>query len=84
MKIIILTICLFLASCAPEIVNKPVEVDVAVPVDCKVATIEHPAWATNGLQASATVYEKVQAILAELMQRIAYSEALEAANASCQ
>lgn len=61
----------------------PEKVLVPVSVPCRVVKPKEPKWATAGLKADASIWEKVQALLAERRQRIAYEAVLNAAIESC-
>lgn len=75
-------LCLLLAGCATQ--PRLERVEVPVPVPCRVAVPDHPVFATEGLPASAGIWEQAKALLAERQQRIAYEAKLEAAAKACQ
>jgi PBP1b-binding outer membrane lipoprotein LpoB len=81
-------LALLLSGCAatqsPQIVYKPVEVQVPVAVPCKIQAPDVPKWALDSVSPGADVYVKGRALVAELQQRIAYEKELLAAVASCQ
>lgn len=84
---IYLFLVLLLTGCAtpePQIVYRPVEVQIPVAVPCKVDAPVVPQWARAGVSPDADLYTKGRAIIAELQQRIAYEIELLAAVASCQ
>ena len=83
MRILSLALCLFLCACGTQIVYKPVPVDVAVPVPCKIAPVASPAWPTDSVGPDASMFEKARAALAELILRRGYEAQLEAATKSC-
>ncbi|AVA33382.1 hypothetical protein RN01_22480 [Cupriavidus sp. SHE] len=80
-----LMLCLLLAGCAaPQVVEKPVEVKVPVPVPCKTAEIPEPDWPLAKVAATASDFEWFKAALAELALRAGYEARLKAAVAACQ
>lgn len=80
----VLILCLLLAGCAPQVVEKPVEVKVPVPVPCKTAEIPEPDWPLAKVAGTASDFEWFQAALAELALRVGYEVRLKAAVAACQ
>lgn len=82
-----LVAALFVTGCAaqePLVAYKTVEVQVPVAVPCKVAAPDVPKWALDAVPATADIFVKGRAMVAELQQRIAYEGELIAAVASCQ
>ena len=79
-------LCLLLTGCAnaPQVIEKPVEVKVPVPVPCKVPEIPEPTWPTAGIQPSASDFEFYRAALAELKMRVGYELRLRAAISACR
>lgn len=78
-------ISLCLAACAsPEIVYKPVPVDVPVQVPCHAPDVVAPAWPTASITAQTPFFQQVQAVLAELKLRKGYEGSLTAALGVCQ
>lgn len=75
-----LLIALLLTGCATP---APERVLVPVPVPCRVELPAEPAWATDGLPASAPLWDLARALLAERQQRIGYEAQLRAALESC-
>ena len=75
---------LLLASCAPEIVNKPYPVEVPVAVRCHVGAVPRPQFAEEAIRPSDSLYDKVKALLVTNEQRKSYELKLEANNRSCQ
>lgn len=77
-----------LAGCGtvePRTIIKTIEVKVpGLPVPCRVKPVEKPAFALDAAKTSDKLYPKGRAALAELKQRQAYEEKLEAAVKSCQ
>lgn len=80
--------CLVLAACGtvvPQTIVRTVEVKVpGLPVPCRVEPIPKPVFALVAARKSDALYPKGIAVLAELQQRKAYEEKLEAAVKSCQ
>jgi len=81
----VLILCLLLAGCAaPQVVEKPVEVKVPVPVPCKTAEIPEPDWPLAKVSDTASDFDWFKAALAELALRAGYEVRLKAAVAACQ
>lgn len=80
--------CLVLVACGtvePQTIVRTVEVKVpGLPVPCRVEPIPKPLFALDAAKKSDALYPKGSAVLAELQQRKAYEEKLEAAVKSCQ
>lgn len=79
-------LCLLLAGCAsaPEVIEKPVEVKVPVPVPCKAPDIPVPAWPLAIVAPSASDFDFFKAALAEVELRKGYEARLRAALYACQ
>lgn len=79
-------LCLLLAGCAnaPQIIEKPVEVKVPVPVPCKAPDVPVPAWPLAAVQPSASDFDFYKAALAEIKLREGYETRLRAALSACQ
>lgn len=79
-------LCLLLAGCAsaPQVIEKPVEVKVPVPVDCKVPDVPVPAWPLAAVPPSASDFDFYKAALAEVRLREGYEARLLAALGACQ
>jgi hypothetical protein len=83
--------CLLLAGCA---VGAPAVVKIKVPVavPCVIATIDRPDFAVDalpvdppaGMSRSDFVWEQMNALRADRLQRKSYEELIEAALRSCQ
>lgn len=78
-----------LAGCksAPTTITSPPvvhEVQVPVSVPCKTETPTKPAFAVDALPLGADIWEQMQALRAERIQRKGYERELEAAVAACQ
>lgn len=87
MKLAALVLAVALAGCAttpPEPEIRTVTVDRPIPVPCRVAVPEEPAWAMDAIAPGADVDALMAAALAELEQRIGYEIRLLAALASCR
>jgi len=81
----VMILCLLLAGCAaPQVVEKPVEVKVPVPVPCTTAEISEPDWPLAKVPETASDFEWFKAALAELALRAGYEARLKAAVAACQ
>ena len=78
--------CFVLSSCAsaPQVIEKPVEVKVPVPVECKAPDVPVPAWPLAAVPDSATDFNFYKAALAEIKLREGYEARLLAALAACQ
>ena len=59
-------LCMVLAGCAsaPQVIEKPVEVKVPVPVACKAHDVPVPAWPLEAVPASASDFDFFKAALA--------------------
>jgi hypothetical protein len=79
-------LCLLLAGCAsaPQIIEKPVEVKVPVPVPCKAPDVPVPAWPLAAVTPSASDFDFYKAALAEIELRKGYEARLLAALSGCQ
>ena len=79
-------LCLLLAGCAsaPQVIEKPVEVKVPVPVPCKAPDVPVPAWPLDAIKAADTDFTFYQAALAEIALRKGYEARLRAALVICQ
>lgn len=76
---------LALAGCAdPQIIYKPVPVNVPVAVPCKVAAIAKPHFMTSDITKDSGYEEKTRALVVTEKTRQAYEIMLEAAVKSCQ
>lgn len=85
MKILALMVSLCLSACAdPEIVYKPVPVDVPVQVPCHAPDVVAPAWPTANVTAQTPFFQQLQAVLAELKLRAGYEAKLAAAANACK
>ena len=78
--------CLLLSGCAsaPQVIEKPVEVKVPVPVPCNAPEIAVPAWPLASVPASASDFDFFKAALAEIELRTGYEARLLAALGACQ
>jgi len=79
-------LCLLLAGCAnaPQVIEKPVEVKVPVPVPCKAPDVPVPAWPLAAVPSSASDFDFYKVALAEVELRKGYEARLRAALAACQ
>jgi hypothetical protein len=79
-------LCLLLAGCAsaPQVIEKPVEVKVPIPVPCKAPEIPVPAWPLPAVPPSASDFDFYKAALAEIRLREGYEARLLAALGACQ
>ncbi|MFX3545010.1 hypothetical protein [Ralstonia mannitolilytica] len=79
-------LCMVLAGCAsaPQVIEKPVEVKVPVPVACKAHDVPVPAWPLEAVPASASDFDFFKAALAEIELRKGYEARLLAALGACQ
>jgi hypothetical protein len=76
---------LALAGCGTtQIVYRPVPVNIPVPIPCKIAPVEAPAWPTASLPPKASLFDRAKAVLAELKLRQGYEGRLAAAVKACQ
>jgi hypothetical protein len=75
-----------LAGCAtvPEPEIRTVTVDKPIPVPCRVAMPEEPAWAMDAIAPDADIDTLMAAAIAELEQRVGYEIRLKAAIATCK
>ena len=81
----LLIAALVLSACAaPEIVYKPVPVDVPMQVPCHAPDVVAPAWPTASITAQTPFFQQVQAVLAELKLRVGYEAKLAAAANACK
>ena len=80
----ILAILATLSGCAPEIVNKPFAVNMAVPVKCHVRKVPKPVFAVDQVAPSDSMFDKVKALIVANEQHKSYEVKLEAVNKSCQ
>jgi len=64
-------------------VVQPVEVKVPVPVPCRVAMPERPAFAVDTLAIGAGIWAQMLALRADRLQRKGYEAELEAAARTC-
>jgi hypothetical protein len=78
-------LCLLLAGCAsaPQVIEKPVEVQIPVPVPCKVPDTPAPAWPLASVPVSASDFDFFKAALAEIELRKGYEARLLAALGAC-
>ncbi|PKN07952.1 MAG: hypothetical protein CVU73_11185 [Deltaproteobacteria bacterium HGW-Deltaproteobacteria-8] len=86
-KLIALVIMvLALAACAGGSGSAPAvqRVLVPVPVPCKVTMPDAPSWAVDALPLGSTIWQQMQALRAERLQRQGYESELEAAVRACQ
>jgi hypothetical protein len=74
----------FLTACAPEIVYRPVPVNVPVSVPCQAPATPQPVLATAGITADDTMLNQVKALAVTNEQRKAFEARLMAANKACQ
>lgn len=81
-----LMLCLVLAGCAaaPQVIDKPVEVRVPVPVPCKAPEIPEPDWPLAKVTETASDFDFFRAALAELALRAGYEVRLKAAVEACR
>lgn len=81
-------VSLLVAGCAtqppPQVIEKPVRVDVPVSVPCKITPVTRPVFAFGAALPSWGLYDKGRALLADREQRQAYEGQLEAAVRACQ
>jgi len=77
---------LLLAGCASQtpLPTTPKQVEIPVPVPCKVPQIEKPSFAVDGLPIGSDIWDQMSALRAERKQRQGYELKLEAAVKSCQ
>lgn len=74
-----------LAGCAGrDPLVRTVRVEVPVSVPCRAPVVPQPEWIMDQVPASAGIYQRVTAALAELEQRREYEKKLEAALAACR
>ncbi|CAJ0737634.1 hypothetical protein R16034_00794 [Ralstonia edaphis] len=78
--------CLLLSGCAsaPQVIEKPVDVKVPVPVECKAPDVAVPPWPLAAVPDSASDFYFYKAALAEIKLREGYETRLRAALAACQ
>lgn len=82
--LIIAATALFLAACAPEIVYKPVPVQIPVSVPCKAPAVAVPILSTASVSANDPMFNQVKALAETNEQRQAYEAKLVAALKACQ
>jgi len=77
---------LALAACAGVSAPAPAvqRVLVPVPVTCKVTMPEAPSWAVDALPLGSNIWQQMQVLRAERLQRQGYEAELEAAVRACQ
>lgn len=84
-RCLIMAALLSLAACAdPQIIYKPVPVNVPVAVPCKVTPIAKPHFMTADITKNSDYEEKTRALVVTEKTRQAYEIMLEAAVKSCQ
>lgn len=83
---ILACLAIALAGCAtvPEPEIRTVTVDKPVPVPCRTAMPEEPAWAMDAIPPDADIDRLMAAAIAELEQRAGYEIRLKAALESCR
>lgn len=64
--------------------EKPIRVEIPIPVPCRPPEIKEPEWATASLKSDDALDVKVRALLAEKHQRQAYEIRLLAALDACR
>lgn len=87
MKVILAVLCLFLAACGgmPTIGEaKIVRAEIQVPVPCKIAAREEPAWALDSVDPKADEFVKGRAALVEVEKRREYEKLLKGDIRACQ
>ena len=79
-------LCLLLSGCAsaPQVIEKPVEVKVPMPVPCRAPDVPVPAWPLAGVPDAASDFDFYKAALAEIKLREGYEARLGAALGACQ
>ena len=84
MRFIAIATACFLGACAPEIVYKPVPVQVPVEVPCKAPLVQAPMLATKGVKSDDSLFIQAKALAETNEQRKAYEVRLLAALRACQ
>lgn len=90
-KLLIISSIIFLSACAttkqdPAVVTviKTQQVDVPIPVSCKVEIPAEPKFNFNELDTEMDIFRKVQALLADRQLSIAYEQELLMALKACK
>jgi len=81
---IIAAVLVLMAACAPEIVYKPIPVNVPVIVPCQAPATPQPVLATTGISPDDTMLKQVKALAVTNEQRKGFEARLIAANNACQ
>lgn len=84
MRFTVAAMACFLAACAPQIVYKPVPVNVPVEVRCKAPLVPAPVLAIKTVSSADTMFNQAKALAVTNEQRNAYEAQLVASIKSCQ
>lgn len=80
----ILLLCLLAAGCGAVKPPATVRVEIPIPIPCKVVVPDPPVFAVDALPLNAGIWDMMNALRADRIQRRAYEKSLEAAVKACQ
>ena len=74
-----------IAACTTErVLQKPIEVKVAVPVPCRTPIVPVPVWPLDQIKQDVDIFTLVKTMISEIELRQAYEQKLKAASKACQ
>lgn len=83
MRTVLLSVLLIALSGCAALEPRVVTTTVPVTIKCIETRVSKPVWATDTLPLHASLLDKVKALLAERLQRMAYENELEAQIQAC-